>query len=316
MSWRRFANWAKHKPVALRMADRLGRSRGRLAIVDRMTPPPPSRRQIDFSNWDDQELAAAWVGHATVVMRIGGMNIITDPVFSHRVGIGMGLMTAGPRRLVGPATTLGDLPTLDLILISHAHFDHLDRPTLARMPKRTPIVTAVRTRDLLTDLGFRNVREIGWGETINIDGLDITAHEPQHWGARTFHDKQRAYNAYLLRDGNARSILFGGDTAYTDHFDGIGPVDLAILGIGAYDPYVAAHATPEQAWAMAQRIPARHVLPMHHSTFRLSYEPTTEPIERLLLAAGEEADRVIVREVGGLWGLLKRGRESLPLSTC
>ena len=308
MSWRRFANWAKHKPFALRVADRLGRSRGRLAVIDRLNPPPRPRLRLDFRTWDEYELAAAWVGHATVVLRIGGRTVLTDPVFSYRVGVGMGLMTAGPRRLVAPATTLAELPPIDLILISHAHFDHLDRPTLARLPKRTPIVTAAHTRDLLTDIGFRHVREVGWNDTIKVGDLSIRAIQPQHWGARTFHDQQRTYNAYLLGHRAGRSILFGGDTAYTHAFDNVGPVDLAILGIGAYDPYVAAHATPEQAWAMAHRIPAQHLLPMHHSTFRLSYEPTSEPIERLLAAAGANADRVVVREVGGLWGI----RESDP----
>lgn len=308
MSWRRFANWAKHKPLALRVADRLGRSRGRLAVIDRLNPPPRPRLSIDFRNWDKYELAAAWVGHATVVLRIGGTTILTDPVFSHRVGVGMGLMTAGPRRLVGPATSLKDLPKVDLILISHAHFDHLDRPTLARLPKRTPIVTAAHTRDLLTDIGFRRVREVTWNESIRVDGITIKGLQPQHWGARTFHDMQRTYNAYLIRSDADQSILFGGDTAHTHSFDGIGPIDLAILGIGAYAPYVAAHATPEQAWAMAQRMPARNLLPMHHSTFRLSYEPTAEPIQRLMRAAGEQGDRIVVREVGGLWGVLKMGK--------
>ena len=303
MSWRRLANWAKHKPLALRLADRLGRSRGRLAIVDRLNPPPKPQLRLDLSDWDSYELAAAWIGHATVLLRIGGLNIITDPVFSARVGVGLGMFTVGPKRLVAPAVKLTDLPRLDLILISHAHFDHLDRPTLARLPKRTPVVTAARTRDLLTDLGYRKVRELPWNRQVTIDGVTINAIEPNHWGARTFHDMDRGYNSYVLRDGGGRSMLYGADTAFTHAFDGVGPVDLAILGIGAYDPYVAAHSTPEQAWTMAQRVPARRILPMHHSTFILSHEPPTEPMERLLIAAGSEADRIVVRDIGGMWGM-------------
>ncbi len=96
-------------------------------------------------------------------------------------------------------------------------------------------------------------------------------------------------------------LLFGGDTAYHEGFREVGPVDLAILGIGAYDPYVQAHATPEQAWAMADHARADRVLPMHHSTFRLGLEPLAEPMERLLAAAGRHADRVVVGEIGGMW---------------
>jgi L-ascorbate metabolism protein UlaG (beta-lactamase superfamily) len=246
-------------------------------------------------------MAAAWIGHATVLLRIGGMNILTDPVFSTRVGVGLGMLTVGPKRMVAPAARLADLPELDLILISHAHFDHLDRPTLARLPKRTPIITARGTRDLLTDLGYRDVRELAWGRRLAMDGVTFDALRPNHWGARTFHDQYRGYNAYVLRDGAGRSVLYGADTADTRAFDGVGPVDLAILGIGAYDPYVAAHTTPEQAWRIAQRIPARRVLPMHHSTFRLSYEPDAEPMERLLAVAAGEAEKIVVREVGGMW---------------
>ncbi len=302
MSWRKVANWAKHRPFTLHLADRLGRSRGRLAILDRLYPSPPAPLKPDFTDWEKHELAAAWIGHATIVLRIAGMTILTDPVFSARVGVGLGVLTAGPKRLVAPAVKITELPKIDLILLSHAHFDHLDRPTLARLPKRTPIVTAMRTRDLVTDLGYRDVKQLDWKRALTIDRLRIEAIEPKHWGARTFHDIQRSYNAYLLHDlTTGRKALYGGDTAMTTAFDNRGPVDLAMLGIGAYDPYVAAHSNPEQAWEMFQKIPATFLLPFHHSTFKLSFEPTAEPMERLLKAAGSEATRVIVREVGGMW---------------
>jgi L-ascorbate metabolism protein UlaG (beta-lactamase superfamily) len=301
MSWRRFANWAKHKPFTLRIADRLGRSRGRLAVLDRCNPPPPSRLKIDFSDWQKHQLAAAWIGHATVILRIGGMTVLTDPVFSSRIGIGLGMTTAGPRRLVAAATTIAELSPIDLMLISHAHFDHLDRPSLAKLPKRVPVIAAAHTADLLRDLSYRNVTELPWTKSKRVGSLTITAMPVQHWGARTFHDTHRTYNAYKIVADDGASVLFGGDSAYTDVLDSAGPVDLAILGIGAYDPYVAAHATPEQAWLMAKRMGAKHLLPMHHSTFRLSYEPTGEPIERLLKAAGDERRRVVITEVGGMW---------------
>ena len=267
----------------------------------RALPPPP--RRPDLRDWHRADLAAAWLGHATVLLRAGGMTVLTDPVFSARIGVGFGLGTAGPRRLVAPALQIRDLPRVDLILISHAHFDHLDRPSLVRLAKRTPVVTASHTSDLIRDLGFRNVTELAWGESTRVGELRVTAREVRHWGARTFYDMHRGFNAYLL-DAADRRVLYGADTAHTPAFHDLGAaggVDLAVFGIGAYDPYVAAHATPEQAWAMARDAGARHVLPMHHATFRLGQEPVHEPIQRLLAAAGAEADRVVVREVGGQW---------------
>ena len=287
--------------MTLRLADRLGRSRGRLRLLDGLNPPIGPRFKPDLKGWENYELAACWIGHATVLLRIGGTTILTDPVLSNRIGVGLGLFTGGPRRLVAPALTAAELPKIDLILISHAHFDHLDRPTLARLPKRTPVITAHQTRDLVTDLGFRNVTELHWGDEAELaNGLRFTAREVAHWGARTFYDMHRGFNAYLIEDSRRR-VLYGGDTAYFDGFRDIGKVDLAVFGIGAYNPYVAAHATPEQALAMADHVKAERILPMHHSTFRLGHEPVAEPIERLLTAAGRDEARVCVREVGGVW---------------
>ena len=287
--------------MTLRLADRLGRSRGRLRLLDGLNPPLGPRFKPDLKDRENYELAACWIGHATVLLRIHGTTILTDPVLSNRIGVGLGLFTGGPQRLVGPALTAAELPKIDLILISHAHFDHLDRPTLARLPKRTPVVTAHATRDLVTDLGFRKVTELHWGDEAELpNGLRLTAREVAHWGARTFYDMHRGFNAYLI-ESPRRRVLYGGDTAYFDGFRDVGKVDLAIFGIGAYNPYVAAHATPEQAWAMADHVNAERILPMHHSTFRLGHEPVSEPIERMLAAAGRDEARVCVREVGGVW---------------
>ena len=300
MTWRRYSDWAKERPLTLALADFLGRGRGRLRMFDSLSTPRPSPLKPDLSDWEDQTLAAVWIGHATVLMRINGMNIVTDPVMSSRVGIGLGLMTGGPRRLYAAALNVRQLPKLDLILSSHAHFDHLDRPTLARLDKNVPIVAAHHTTDLIRDLGFRKIRELRWSESFDMRGLSITAREVKHWGARTFYDKHRGFNAYLIESQKNR-ILFGGDTAFGEHFRDIGKVDLAILGIGAYNPYVAAHATPEQAWEMADHVSADFVLPMHHSTFRLSHEPMREPIERFVAAAKGNEGRIALKEIGGMW---------------
>jgi L-ascorbate metabolism protein UlaG (beta-lactamase superfamily) len=278
----------------------MGRGRGRTRWLDHLNAPPPAPLKPDLTNWTDQPLAAAWLGHATVLLRVGEMTILTDPVLCNRVGIGLGLITGGPRRHVAPALAVRELPPIDLMLISHAHFDHLDRPTLVKLDKNIPVITAGGTFDLIRDLGFRRVAELRWGESTALDGIKVTAQKVAHWGARTFYDSHRGYNAYLIEAGKKR-VLYGGDTAYHDFFKEIGRVDLAVLGIGGYDPYLASHATPEQAWAMANHLNADHLLPMHHSTFRLSHEPTREPIERLMTVAGNDAARVVMTQVGGHW---------------
>jgi L-ascorbate metabolism protein UlaG (beta-lactamase superfamily) len=255
-----------------------------------------------LTEWNKQEFAAAWIGHATVLLRIGGKNILTDPVLGGRVGLGLGLATGGPARLVAPAVRLRELPKLDAILISHAHYDHLDRPTLSRLPKSVPVITAAHTRDLIDDLGFKHVTELNWGDSAQLENLTIKAWEVRHWGARNMQDHHRTACSFII-EADGRRVLFGGDTAFGHHFESAGRVDLAILGIGAYNPWEAGHATPEQAWRMADEMRADFVMPMHHSTFRLSHEPMGEPIERLLGAAGFGLDRVVATEIGQSFSL-------------
>jgi L-ascorbate metabolism protein UlaG (beta-lactamase superfamily) len=300
LSWRIITDWVKRRHPLLHVADFLGRGRGRTRWLDHLNAPPAAPLKPDLSNWHKQTLAAAWLGHATVLLRIGEMTLLTDPVLCNRVGIGLGLITGGPRRHVAPALSIRELPPIDLMLISHAHYDHLDRPTLVKLDKNIPVITSSGTFDLIRDLGYRQIAELRWGEHVTLRGLKITAQKVAHWGARTFFDKHRGYNAYLVEGANRR-VLYGGDTAYHDFFKEIGKVDLAVLGIGGYDPYLASHATPEQAWSMANHLNADHMLPMHHSTFRLSHEPTAEPIERLMRAAKHDAQRIVLTQVGGHW---------------
>lgn len=299
--WRSVVDVGKRSRHAAMIADRLGRGKGRWRWVDRWTTNPPATKyRPEFEGWERQRMAAVWIGHATVLFRMGGKTILTDPVMAGRIGVGLGFATAGPARLVLPAAGLEELPAVDLVLISHAHFDHLDRPTLVRLSRRAHVVTAEKTGDLVRDLGFASVTELAWGQEIRFDDLLIRAWEVKHWGARTFHDRDRQACAYVIEDGRRR-VVFGGDTAEGGHFRGVGRTDLAILGIGAYNPWISNHASPEQAWAMAQDLKAELVLPMHHSTFRLSYEPLQEPLERLRDAAGRDVDRLVGTEMGQLW---------------
>ncbi|HEU5021699.1 MAG TPA: MBL fold metallo-hydrolase, partial [Bryobacteraceae bacterium] len=215
------------------------------------------------------------------------------------IGIGLGPLTIGMKRLVAPAALPGDFPRPDVILLSHAHMDHFDRPSLRALEHRgTTVVTAAGTSDLLRAKRYEKVHELKWNESAQVGSASIRAFEVRHWGARTHTDVHRGYNGYAIEAGRHR-IIFGGDTAYTDSFRALRSskeFDLAIMPIGAYDPWINAHCNPEQAFQMANDAGANLILPVHHQTFKLSSEPYFEPMERLLNAAGE---RVIVQEIGG-----------------
>lgn len=256
------------------------------------------------------ELGAFWIGHATVLLRVGGLNVLTDPVFSRRIGMRLGGITLGMARVRPPAADVDHLPRIDVVLLSHAHFDHLDRPSLKRLAagagRGATVVTAQHTRRLIPP-GFGEVVEIPWRQSARIGSVDIHAIEPEHWGARTALDRHRRFNSYLLESGGSK-VLFAGDTAHTHAFDALaakGGVDLAVFGIGAYDPWIHAHATPEQVWSMYTRLsggtPRGVLLPMHHSTFVLGREPMAEPMQRLKSAAGAEVRRIVAHQPGECW---------------
>ncbi|HZO53695.1 MAG TPA: MBL fold metallo-hydrolase [Bryobacteraceae bacterium] len=265
----------------------------------------PAARSPQWRNWSNHGVCAAWLGHSTVLLRINGYTIVTDPMFSTRAGIDLGIMTLGVKRLIEPALTLKNLPKIDLILNSHAHMDHLDTPSMAALEsKQTEVIMAHATSDIIRAGRYSRVRELRWGESVQAGPLRITAIEVNHWGARLRSDTYRGYNGYIIEsngDGPTRRVLFAGDTANTDLFRGLKssrPFDLALMPIGAYNPWIRAHCTPEQSWRMANEAGAERFLPMHHQTFPLGREPFREPIERLFHAAGNGAERIVLQRVG------------------
>jgi L-ascorbate metabolism protein UlaG (beta-lactamase superfamily) len=271
---------------------------------ERKRPVGPAPYLPHPQKWPDKGLHAAWLGHSTVLLKIDGFMILTDPVLGNRCGVRVGPMTVGLKRMVAPALLWPQLPHIDLILLSHAHFDHFDLPTLRRLEQSgTSVVTASNTSDLLRVRRYASVRELGWGERARVGPLSILGFEVRHWGARLRSDTHRGYNGYLLETGGHR-VVFGGDTAYTDKFRvarSSRPVDLAIMPIGAYNPWIHAHCNPEQAWRMGADCGAEYLLPVHHQTFRLSREPFFEPVERFMEAAGSHPERVVTTRIGQEW---------------
>lgn len=254
--------------------------------------------------WPDHGLHAAWLGHSTVLLKLDGFTILTDPVLGLRCGVRVGPMTLGLKRLVAPALKRHDLPPIDLILLSHAHFDHFDLATLRALERSgTSVITAKNTSDLLRVRRYKSVHELGWDERTRIGPVAIRGIQVTHWGARVRTDVHRGYNGYLIETKRHR-VVFGGDTALTDSFRSVRssrPVDLAIMPIGAYNPWITVHCNPEQAWRMGADCGAEFLLPVHHQTFTLSREPYLEPVERFVGAAGSRPERVVATRIGHEW---------------
>ena len=280
----------------------LAAARGTPHTLD--TVPLSLPHRITPNTISDAPLAAAWLGHATTLLKIDSVWVLTDPVLSPRIGMPLGKRVIGLSRRL-PLIDLKSLPPIDLVLISHAHFDHLDRPTLRALTQlrgaheRTRVITAPGTTRLIPK-GFARVDEVTWDATIEVGPLRVTAIMPRHWGARTFVDHARGVNSYLIRGAGA-SVFFAGDTALTDSFRGLSPT-LSIFGIGAYDPWQDVHATPEEAWQMHASTGAPYLLPVHHRTFELSDEPFDEPMARLHAYAGSEHSRsILLDSLAELW---------------
>jgi L-ascorbate metabolism protein UlaG (beta-lactamase superfamily) len=236
-----------------------------------------------------RELGVTFIGHSSFLVQIGGRKLLIDPVFAERL--------IALRRLRRPGVKIKDLPAIDLVLLSHAHMDHLNRPSLRRIVAhnikvagRAPIaVVPWGVEDLVDDLGFARVVTLEWWQTKSIGGLEITMTPCKHWGARLSKDTHRGFGGYVIR-GGGHTLYHSGDTAYFDGFAKIGSrlkPEVALLPIGAYRPdsYRGVHTCPEEALQAFLDLGARRMIPMHYGTFRLSQEPMEEPVERLMAAA-------------------------------
>jgi L-ascorbate metabolism protein UlaG (beta-lactamase superfamily) len=272
-------------------------------VLEGFRPIAPAPHRPDPSKWLDMEITGAWLGHSTVLLNFFGLWVITDPVLATRCGLRFGPFVIGPRRFVRPALEVRDLPEIDLLLLSHAHMDHLDLWTLRRLRGKPHAVTASGLTDLLQGMPFSGVTELAWDQSADIEtphgSVRVTARKVAHWGARMRTDDWRGYCGFLL-ERNHRKIGFAGDTARTsfNHWANGTDIDLLAMPIGAYNPWVAAHCNPEEAVAMAGEARARRLLPIHHKTFQLSAEPMAEPITRFRAALKNEPGRLAACEIG------------------
>jgi N-acyl-phosphatidylethanolamine-hydrolysing phospholipase D len=257
------------------------------------------------------ELSATWVGHSTVLLQIDSINILTDPMWSERASP---VSFAGPRRFVAAAVELDALPPIDVVVISHNHYDHLDRPTVRVLARRMPDIEWVVPLGLARTLrgwGVTRVRELDWWHSVQLEltaGHLVVASAPaQHFSARGFGDRGRTLWCSWVIGGRERRAFFAGDTAYHPEFSAIserfGPFDLLMLPVGAYEPrwfMRTVHMNPPEALRAYAELAGTHagstaMLPIHWGTFRLTDESMQEPpewTERLWRAAGYEIDKL------------------------
>jgi L-ascorbate metabolism protein UlaG (beta-lactamase superfamily) len=226
------------------------------------------------------QIGLTWIGHASFLIQTPKHNILVDPNWANWLIV--------IRRLKRAGLAIHDLPNIDLVLITHAHFDHLNRRTLAAIAAQQPIVVPSGVSNLVHDLGFERVHEMNWWDEWEHEGLKITFTPAKHWGARVLHDSHRGYGGYVV-EFEGRQVYHCGDSAYFSGFREIGrrlAPEIALLPIGAYDPPSGRdhHMGPEQAVQAFKELQSKLLIPMHFGTYRLSYEPMHEPAERLKLA--------------------------------
>jgi len=261
----------------------------------------------------DGRLGVMFLGHSSFLLQMQGANVLIDPVFAMRLIV--------LRRQRRPGVKVKDLPPIDVVLLTHAHMDHLNRPTLRRIARatrlqtgRAPIVVVPSgVEDLVADLGFREVRSLRWWRQTQVAGLEVTFTPAKHWGARMFSDTHRLFGGYVICDAAGHRVYHSGDTAYFDGFKEIGRrlhPQVALLPIGAYfpDSYRAVHTSPEEGLQAFVDVGAETMIPMHFGTFRLGREPMEEPPVRLM----EEAER---RGIAGRVRILAEGETFLVEGT-
>lgn len=281
------------------------------------TETKPNNHKPNPSEWKQDEINVAWIGHSTVFINFYGIKILTDPVFYERVGLYFLSLTWGPSRFTLPALSIDEIPKPDIVLLSHAHMDHMDYKSLLdltdKFPSQIDCITAYNTKDVIEDLKWKSLQEIDWNEETVIHNIKFKAYEVQHFGwrypwerdrSRGHFENGRSYNAYLISYKD-KNIFFGGDTAMTDKLNVINDkIHLAIMPIGAYRPWRKNHCNPEEALIMAtEYLQAEHFIPIHTKTFKQGTEPIEEPLRWLEESVRNYPINLAMNDIGQTFNL-------------
>lgn len=261
-----------------------------------LTERTGSTKKPVFPSLAGDQVALTWIGHASFLVQLEGLNALIDPNFANWLFL--------LKRLRRPGLKLEDLPPIDLVLLTHAHFDHFHKPSLRRLPAPRIGVMPWGCGNLARSLGFTRIIELRWWESFGAGDWKVTLVPAKHWGARTLRDEHRGYGGFLL-EHRGRRIYHAGDSAYFDGFLDIGArlqPEIALLPIGAYfpDSFRRVHMGPDEALRAFGDLGARWFVPMHYGTFKLSFESMEEPARWLTELATNtgQIDRVRFLEEG------------------
>ena len=265
---------------------------------------------LDLNNFQKEDYVA-WIGHATFLLKLGEITIITDPVFSKNAGP----LFFGPKRFTEPALKLNEIPRTDIFLLTHNHYDHQDMKTIMRFPyKESKVLAPLGLKKYFKINRFKDVNEMDWYDQIRINqNLNITFLPSVHWSKRSLTDTNKTLWGSYLIEYKGKKILFSCDTGvgkiYKELGDKYGPIDLTFINIGAYNFYPMAsikdssayHTNPEEALGLAKDLKSKKVIGMHWGTFVLSLEPILEPPLRFKQNAekfGFKKDDAIIFKIG------------------
>ncbi|MBI2416996.1 MAG: MBL fold metallo-hydrolase [Ignavibacteriales bacterium] len=269
------------------------------------------------SLWKDDDINIAWLGHSTVLMKLFGKFILTDPVLYDTIGVNLMGLVIGPTRYSPMPLERNAIPKPDIVLLSHAHMDHMDTRSLSYLSEKYPgeidCITAYNTQDVIEDMPWKSLREIDWGQQAFLGDIRFKALQVKHFGWRYPGEKDRSrgyfadgrsYNAYII-EKNGKKILFGGDTAMTDSFAKADEqVDIAIMPIGAYMPWRFNHCNPEEAMQMAASMQAKTFIPIHCNTFRQGMEPVEEPVQRMIANKNSHQMEIGISKIGETFNMV------------
>ena len=239
----------------------------------------------DLKKYENEDYIA-WIGHATFLIKLGNTTIITDPVFSKNAGP----LIFGPDRFTEPALNLDEIPKTDLFLLTHNHYDHLDKSTIRKFPFKDAKVLLPLKLGKYFKPRFKDINEMDWYDEIKVNNdLKITFLPAVHWSKRSLTDTNKTLWGNFLIEYKGKKILFACDTGYGNIYKDLGekygPIDITMINIGAYNfkpmfDKSIYHTTPEEALNVAQDLKSKKVIGMHWGTFVLSLEPIMEPRQR------------------------------------
>jgi L-ascorbate metabolism protein UlaG (beta-lactamase superfamily) len=255
-----------------------------LVLKALLTPRHGEQRRPVFPRLKHGQIAITWIGHASFLIQFNDLNVLIDPNFANWLFL--------LKRIKRSGLKISDLPPIDLVLLTHAHYDHFHRPTLRKLPHPKIGLMPWGVGDLAQNLGFERIVELDWWECFGRHDWKVTLTPSKHWGARTLHDGHRGYGGFVL-EHQGRKIYHAGDSAYFEGFVEIGKrlhPDVALLPIGAYHPesFRHVHMGPDEAMKAFRDLHARWLVPMHYGSFRLAFEEMDEPPRWLQQLAKEQ----------------------------